>query len=95
MVTAISKTVADPGTPERLTSETKRVDWACIQAKTTNPKSVIIGSEATVAAGYEIVNPGDSFVLWSTANRALAIDLNQLWAKVGAGGEGVDIVYVS
>lgn len=95
MIGTLSKTVAVVATPERISSTTLRVGWATVQAKTTNSTSVFLRApNADSDSGYEIVNPGDSVVLWSPANLSTAIDLNHIWLKVGTINDGVNITYV-
>lgn len=96
MVQSFEKVVADKDTPEPLLASSRRVSWATIQSKATNTKPVqIIAPTAAAVGGYTIASGGDSLVLWSTAINDQAIDLAKVFAKVGADGEGVDVIYVA
>lgn len=94
MIGTFTKTIAAAATPERLSATRQRVSWVTIQSTATNTKPAIVGSESTAASGYELGSSGDSIVFWSTAGRDLAIDLYDIWIKVGADGEKVNVLYV-
>lgn len=92
----INKTVAAAVTPELLSAIAgDRVSWATIQSLSTNTKPVEVhmseDAGATFKRAYTINNPGDSYVLWSTARGDSFIDLHRIKIKVGADGEGVDV----
>lgn len=102
MVGTISKTVTAAATAEAISTGSNsttggghKVSWATIQAKLTNSMPVTVRAPtATSPDGYAIINPGDSFVLWSPASLHSAIDLTHVFIKVAVDGEGVNVIYV-
>ena len=74
---------------------TTRCTWATIQAKSTNTGIISIRAPFSSSdVGNELINPGDSIVLWAPASLHLAIDLAEVFMDPAVGGEGVNVTYV-
>ncbi len=78
-----------------LSSTSLRVSWCTVQNKSTNAGRVVIKApKATSPTGYEILNPGDSLVLWSPASLHLTIDLSEVFILPDNANDGVNFTYV-
>lgn len=103
MVGTLSRVVTSAATAQAIATASDvlvgsgfKVSWATIQAKQTNSAPVHVRAPlATSPNGYDIVNPGDSIVLWAPASLHAAIDLSKVFIDVDVDGEGVNVTYVA
>ncbi len=95
VVTGFTKTVAAPGTPERMVSSSTPCNWFAIVAKAGNTGAVSVGGSnvhATNGPGVPLAAAGDKFPAMSSMETN-SYDLYNLFVDAAVATNGVDVVY--